>query len=158
MSASIVSSGTNWLLILRSYVPRLAFCSLLWEVFQLPLYSLWNEPNWRRILFNIGHCTVGDVMIGTAALAIARILTRAHECANWSSIPVALLTVLLAASYTLLSERMNLANGNWAYSAWMPILPWVEVGLAPLLQWIFVPIATLWWAGHKDRTKTHANS
>jgi hypothetical protein len=57
--------------------------------------------------------------------------------------------VILAIAYTLASERMNLAQGNWSYSAWMPVLPWIKVGLAPVLQWIVVPMIAWTWASRR---------
>jgi len=136
----------SWSFILRRYLPRLAFCSLVWEVVQLPLYTLWAEPRLAWIAFAVAHCTVGDTMIGTMALVFALTLNRAGERANWPRTRIGMWMVFLAVVYTLLSERRNLAQGNWVYSAWMPVLPWVEVGLAPVAQWIIVPLVAWWWA------------
>jgi hypothetical protein len=135
----------SWTFIVRRFLPRLTLCSLAWEIGQLPLYSLWEEPRLGSIVFALAHCTVGDAMIGTAALIIALILSGAGELAGWPKLKLGLLMALLAVAYTLLSERVNLSRGNWAYSEWMPVLPWVEVGLAPVLQWIVVPLVAWWW-------------
>lgn len=139
----------SWSFILRTYLPRLALCSLAWEIVQLPLYTLWSEPNLGWIAYAVAHCTVGDAMIGTAALVIALILSRANEPANWPKTRIVILMVFLAVAFTVLSERSNLARGNWAYSVWMPVLPWGEVGLAPVAQWIFVPLVAWWWANRQ---------
>lgn len=139
----------SWLFIFRRYLPRLAFCSLAWEAVQLPLYTLWAEPRLGWIAYAVAHCTVGDAMIGTVALVIALMLSRAGERADWPRTRIGMLMVFPAVAYTLLSERINLAQGNWAYSAWMPVLPWVEVGLAPLLQWLVVPLTAWWWANRQ---------
>lgn len=139
----------SWSFIGRRYLPRLAFCSLLWEVAQLPLYTLWAESSPTTIAYAVAHCTVGDAMIGTVALVLALTLSRAGEPANWPRPRIAGLMVFLAVAYTLLSERINLLQGNWAYSSWMPVLPWVEVGLAPLAQWGIVPLLAWWWANRQ---------
>ena len=144
----------SWSFILRSFLPRLTLCSLAWEIVQLPLYTLWAEPRLGAIAFAVAHCTVGDAMIGTAALVIALTLSGAGERARWRRTRIGMLMVFLAVAYTVLSERVNLAQGNWAYSAWMPVLPWVEVGLAPVMQWIIVPLVTWWWA---NRQRFHAH-
>ena len=138
-----------WLFILRRYLPRLALCSLAWEIVQLPLYTLWTEPSWGAIAFAVAHCTVGDVMIGTAVLLIALILNRAGEPDNWPKMRVGVLMVVFAVAYTVLSERINLSRGSWSYSSWMPVLPWITVGLAPVVQWIIVPLITWWWANRQ---------
>lgn len=139
------SHQESWLFILRRYLPRLAICSLAWEVVQTPLYTLWSEPRLGWILFAIAHCTVGDIMIGTVALLAALFLSRADEFANWRKNRIAMLMIFLAITYTLLSEHINLAQGSWAYSSWMPVLPWIDVGLAPVMQWIIVPLVAWRW-------------
>lgn len=141
----------SWSFVLRRYLPRLTLCSLVWEVAQLPLYTLWASPP-ERILFAVAHCTLGDVMIGTVALVIALMLNRAGRHANWPKARIVVLMIFLAVTYTLLSERSNLTQGNWAYSVWMPVLPWVEVGLAPVAQWIIVPLVTWWWANRRSHS------
>lgn len=143
------SHKASWYFILGKYLPRLAFCSLVWELVQLPLYTLWSEPHLGRISFAIAHCTLGDVMIGTAALLIALLLNRAGEFTGWPKGRIALLLVLLSVSYTIFSERLNLAQGNWSYASWMPMLPWIDVGMAPVIQWIIVPYFTWRWANNR---------
>lgn len=143
----------SWAFILRKYLPRLALCSLAWEIVQLPLYTLWADPRLGWIAYAVAHCTVGDAMIGTTALVLALVLVRAGEPVAWPRARLAIVTVVLALAYTVLSERINLARGSWAYSAWMPILPWIEVGLAPVAQWVIVPLVAWWWA---HRRPSHA--
>jgi hypothetical protein len=36
-------------------------------------------------------------------------------------------------------------TGLWAYDRAMPLLPVIGTGLAPILQWIFVPLLVLWY-------------
>lgn len=133
----------SWSLILRQYLPGLAVYSLIWEMAQLPLYTLWAEARPGQIAFAVVHCTVGDILIGMAALLLALILLRSGAPKDWPMRKVGMIAVLLAIFYTLPSERINIAMGNWSYSSWMPVLPFVEVGLSPLLQWIVVPLAAL---------------
>ena len=140
----------SWSFILCSYLPRLVVCSLAWEILQLPLYTLWTDSRPEQIAFAVAHCTAGDVMIGAAALVMALIIGRAGVSANWPRARIAWTMVALTLAYTLISERANLALGNWQYSVWMPVLPWLGVGLAPLLQWIVVPLVVWWWATRHD--------
>src|SRR5438046_7946598 len=63
-------------LILRRYLPWLAVLSLGWEIAQLPLYTLWNEAGPGYIAFAVAHCTIGDILIGTVALARSQGLMR----------------------------------------------------------------------------------
>jgi hypothetical protein len=52
--------------------------------------------------------------------------------------------VVLGMAYTALSEWLNgVLLGTWTYAPAMPLLPLVEIGLSPLLQWVLVPVTAL---------------
>lgn len=143
------ANSEAWSFILYRYLPRLTLCSLVWEIIQLPFYTLWAETRPESIVYAVAHCSVGDAMIGTVALFLALTLSGAGERANWPRTRIVILMIFSAVAYTVLSERINLVQGNWAYSIWMPVLPWLKVGLAPLLQWVFVPLVAWWWANRQ---------
>lgn len=136
-------------LIAFHYLPWLAGLNLAWEIAQLPLYTLWYQAPASRIAFAVVHCTAGDALIGASALALALVLTRAAEPARWRWAHVAILTAVLAATYTLFSEWLNAGPlSNWSYSEWMPVLTLggVAIGLSPLLQWVLLPPVALVFA------------
>lgn len=129
-------------LVLYRYIPWLAGLHLAWETAQVPLYTLWRDASAGYIAFSIVHCTIGDVIIGTSALILALVLTRAGTLTTWSWSRIAALTVLTGAGYTVFSEWINtVATQSWKYADAMPVLrvSGVELGLAPLLQWLLVP-------------------
>jgi hypothetical protein len=136
----------SWSVIMLRFLPRFTLVSLMWEVLQLPLYTLWSEPSRERIAFALVHCTLGDLLIGISSLLLALLMVRAGRPAQWSRRRIGLWFMLFGTSYTVLSERINLAQGQWAYSEWMPMVPWLAIGLAPLLQWLILPGAIWWWA------------
>ena len=139
------------------YVPLLGALNLLWEIAQLPLYTLWEEGAPSFIAYAVVHCTLGDVAIGTLALLVALIATRARAVDPWRWRQVALFLVIPAVGYTALSEWINtIARGSWAYSALMPIvnLGGFEIGLSPLAQWFVVPPVALWLAGLRRKNGT----
>ena len=61
-----------------------------------------------------------------------------------------LIAVALGWVYTAISEHVNTVRGAWRYSDLMPIVPGVNVGLSPLLQWLVVPCIGLWWAARRN--------
>ncbi len=127
-----------WRLIGLRYLPWLAGLSLAWELAQLPLYTLWSEGSPALIAFSVVHCTLGDVAIGTTALAVALILTRAPALAGWRWSRIAVVTALAGAGYTVFSEWQNVyQTGSWSYAPAMPLL--FGIGVAPLLQWFVIP-------------------
>ncbi|OGA72130.1 MAG: hypothetical protein A3G81_32565 [Betaproteobacteria bacterium RIFCSPLOWO2_12_FULL_65_14] len=116
--------------------------SLAWEIAQLPLYTLWTEATPAYIAFAVVHCTLGDVLIGAAALLLGLILARAGSFDTWPWRRIAVSAALLGAAYTVFSEWTNTAIlGSWAYAASMPRLDLggIEIGLSPLLQWLVLP-------------------
>lgn len=134
----------TWRFMLLVYFPVLGAFHLLWEIIQLPLYTLWNEESPAYIAYAIVHCTAGDLLIGGSALLAALITTRAKALRNWRWIRLGAATTAFGVVYTAYSEWMNaLVQSNWTYSEWMPVMPFVPIGLSPLLQWIVIPPAAL---------------
>ena len=142
-------SRAAWAFIALRFVPALAVLNTIWEIAQLPLYTLWEEGSLPSIAYAVLHCTLGDVAIGTLALVFALIATRARAVETWRWRQVALFLVIPAVGYTVFSEWMNtVARAGWEYSALMPVVrfPGLEIGLSPLLQWMVIPPLALWLA------------
>src|SRR3546814_17514577 len=70
--------------------------------------------------------------------------------ASWPQVDsrrIVAVAVVLGLSYALFSEWLNIEiRQRWAYRDIMPVVPLVDAGLAPVLQWIIVPLAAFWWA------------
>src|SRR6267143_5558398 len=136
-------------LILRRYLLWLAVLSLGWEIAQLPLYTLWKAATLASMAFAVAHCTVGDILIGSAALAAALVITQAPTLAGWHWRRIAFVSAMIATSYTAFSEWMNtFVLRSWEYSELMPrvSLGDIELGLSPLVQWLLIPPLALWLA------------
>jgi len=52
--------------------------------------------------------------------------------------------MLTGGAGAILVEIRHLAAGNWSYSDNMPLIPWVDVGLSPVLQFTLLPILVFW--------------
>ncbi|NDG49538.1 MAG: hypothetical protein EBY30_10970 [Rhodospirillales bacterium] len=114
--------------------------NLVWEVAQLPLYTLWAEGTPGEIAFAVLHCTGGDAMIAAAALAVAILLTRSRHWPSQGWGIVTLVATVIGLGYTLFSEWLNVElRQSWTYAAAMPRLPPWGTGLAPFLQWLLLP-------------------
>ena len=124
------------------YLPWLAGLNLVWEIAQLPLYTIWTDASAGFMAFAVAHCTLGDLLIGSAALLISLIAGGGGASERWRWRRIALGTALIGAGYTVFSEWMNLTVlQSWAYSEWMPVIEFagLRTGLSPLLQWLVVP-------------------
>lgn len=115
-----------------------ALLNLLWEVAQLPLYALWNDPDRGRIVRYVLHCLGGDVLIALSLYLLTAITVRQLFWPERQPWRAGALAVVLGVAFAAASEWYNVyVLGSWAYAAKMPLLG--GIGLAPLLQWVIVP-------------------
>jgi suppressor for copper-sensitivity B len=128
------------------YIAAIAAGNLLWEILQLPLYSLWRLSSAAYLAFAALHCWVGDMMIASVALGAAILVTgRSWPSRHYGR--TAALAVLFGVAYTVFSEWLNVTvRGSWTYAPVMPRVPPLGTGLSPLLQWLVVPAAAFIWA------------
>lgn len=121
---------------------------LIWEVAQLPLYTIWRTGTLREIAFAVFHCTIGDLMIAMLSLIVALICFGGPAWPRERFTAVMVATLVTGIGYTVYSEYLNTAvRKAWAYSELMPTLPPFGTGITPLLQWIVVPMlgfAAIW--------------
>lgn len=137
--------GLRWrerIIALTLYVIMSAIGHLLWEIVQLPLYSLWRTASRPELAFAVLHCTGGDVLIAVNVLLASVVLLRAWSWPRAQAIHVAALAVLLGIAYTAFSEWLNVyVRQSWSYDSAMPSLTILgyQIGASPLAQWLIVP-------------------
>lgn len=113
-----------------------------WEMLQAPLYS-----NMRTLSFAEGtvRClaaAVGDAALTLLAFGIVAAFARDRA---WMLKPRCLRIaayLALGLAFTVVLESMALRSGRWSYVSAMPRL--AGIGLAPLVQWLTIPVLTLW--------------
>jgi len=139
----IAGRSTLWLTALRWYLPFVVAANLVWEFAQLPLYTIWWKAPAGHIVFAALHCTGGDALIATMTLVLALLFMGGGWPEQRSAFRrVAVLTVAMGVGYTMFSEWLNVeVQEAWAYSEAMPMIPVVELGLSPVLQWLVIPLA-----------------
>jgi len=137
----------DWRGVLRRYLVMSIVGHLIWEILQLPLYTLWATGTFQKKLFAIVHCTIGDVLIVAAALLLSLGMFARSRGANAGVAAVWAASLALGLSYTIFSEWLNTGvRASWTYSDFMPLVPVIGTGLAPLLQWVVVPTLAMWIA------------
>ncbi len=140
----------RWLPTLRRYLIWVTTANLVWEFAHVPLYTIWDTGTAGKIAFAALHCTGGDILIALSSVMLALFLAGDSRWPTVHYGRVAILAVMIGFSYTLFSEWLNVEiRKTWAYRDAMPILPILEVGLSPILQWIIVPIAAFLWAARR---------
>lgn len=111
--------------------------NFLWEMAQMPLFK--NMPfNWETALF----CTLASIADCIMVLLLYVGFGLMYKNFMWFRQPRLLQVVLLVITGgvgAVLIEKKYLLLGNWVYSSCMPVVPVVDVGLSPLLQFMVLP-------------------
>lgn len=142
----------SWISAIRRYMAFVAVANLLWEFAHLPLYTLWLTATAEEMAFAAVHCTGGDVLIALASLMLALATVGSARWPAERQWYVLALSLLFGLGYTIFSEWLNIeVRQVWAYRDIMPVVPLIEAGLSPLLQWTVIPIAASFWALRSNR-------
>ena len=137
----------DWPQALRRYLGVSVVAHLIWEVLQLPLYTVWTTGTLAQQAFAVIHCTLGDAMIAGLSLLVALALFARATWPNTGVVRVFAVCLVIGVAYTVYSEWLNVSvRRSWAYSDLMPVVPVLGTGLAPLLQWLVVPTLAQWVA------------
>jgi hypothetical protein len=134
----------HWLFALRCYAASIIAANLIWEIAQLPLYTIWHDGTARDIVVAVLHCSAGDAIIALSALTIALTLLGDRDWPNENFVRVLVLATIIGALYTVFSEWLNVVDRkSWTYSDKMIRVPWIGTGLAPLAEWLILPPLSL---------------
>ncbi len=133
-------------LIVRRYLGAIALGNLVWEVLQLPLFTLWRTARGAYVAFAAFHCWLGDMLIASICLGLGVLVTpRGWPLRGYRR--TAAVSIVLGVGYTIFSEWLNAeVRESWSYASAMPRVPPLGTGLSPLLQWIVVPTLAFTWA------------
>lgn len=128
--------------------------NLGWEILHYPLYNISSAHAGGVPFGAILHCTAGDAIISAIIYLITSILLRSLRWPVTSPRRGVVVYVALSLAYTVFSEWKNTAVlGGWSYAPAMPVF--MGVGVSPLLQWIVVPIITVWLCSVKINVGNH---
>lgn len=146
-AAHLLPAAPSWLAVLRRYLALTAAAHLVWEFAHIPLYTIWLTGTAGEIGFAAVHCTGGDLLIAFSAIMLSLILFGSADWPRVGPRRVFIATVVIGLGYTIFSEWLNIVvREAWAYRDIMPVIPVIDAGLSPVLQWIIVPSAAYGWA------------
>ena len=131
----------EWPQALRRYLGVSIVANLVWELLQLPLYTVWATGTRKQQAFAVVHCTVGNAMIAGLSLLVALALFARTPWPSGNAARVYVASLAFGVAYTIYSEWLN-----WVYSDLLPVVPVIGTGLAPLMQWLLVPTLAQWIA------------
>ena len=112
--------------------------NLIWEMVQMPLYK-GSSYSIEQIAF----CTLASVadalMVLLLYFGVAFIFRSPLwiQHLKWQQIAI---VILIGGTGAVLAEMRHLSLGSWAYDNSMPLIPVVNVGIAPVLQFMILPL------------------
>lgn len=129
-----------------------------WEMWQVPLFRRMPAmPHWEAVRL----CTQaagGDAVIAVLCFWTVAMVVQSRHWIRAPQWPQVLGFVVAGLLITVAMERLAIATGRWAYDEAMPVMPVLEVGLAPLLQWLVLPPLTVWLVQRQLRCTGLSNS
>lgn len=109
---------------------------VVWENAQAPLYAGYRSFSLHFPMCFIG--TIGDVVITLLVLAFLRLLKKNDLQTAADFMALAMIGFIIA----VFIEQNALLIGKWNYALSMPLIPYLQVGLAPILQMtILLPLS-----------------
>ncbi len=140
MTSFLTADRSDWLATLRRFAVITLLGHLLWEMAHISLYTIWIEGTWSEITFAVLHCTGGDLLIAMTSLLLALFAFGARDWPRERTFPVLAAMIVFGVGYTIFSEWLNIVvREAWAYRDIMPVIPIIDAGLTPMLQWVVIP-------------------
>lgn len=126
-----------------------------WEFLQVPFFQgLAEAPHWNATI----TCAVASLADGLIVLIAFGTTSSIWRDRFWFMRPhVWQITsyVLVGLAITLVLEHLATKSAHpvwsWRYSELMPVVPGLQIGLAPLLQWVLIPPLVIWFSRRQLR-------
>ena len=112
--------------------------NLAWEMLQVPLYQ-GGTYNLEHFLFCVVVSVADVIMILLIYLGLALVYKSPLWVYNfkWQRI---IAVILIGALGAALAEIKHTSEGTWSYADSMPVIPIINVGLSPVLQFTVLPV------------------
>ena len=114
--------------------------NFIWELIQIPLYK-----NSSYDIVHIAFCALASladaIMVLLLYFGFAFVFRNQFwiQHLKWQRI---IIVILIGGIGAVLAEIRHLTLGNWAYAGSMPIIPIINVGISPVLQFMLLPLLT----------------
>jgi hypothetical protein len=135
-------------------IPELCVCFLafflnfFWEVVHTYFYTL-KDSTFDTMLSGWLHCTWGDVIITIGSFWFVSLTSWNRRWFLGLNKINFIGFIMVGVAYTFFSEWANIQIfKSWSYNESMPMIPWTEVGLSPVLQWVVIPSTVILLTRH----------
>jgi signal transduction histidine kinase len=109
-----------------------------WEIIQGPFYK-----DFTYSISHIAFCGLASIADAIMVLLIYFVLAIVYKDPLWIkhiNLQRTLILILIGGIGAILSEMRHLSLDNWSYASSMPVLPFVNAGLSPVLQFMLLPV------------------
>ena len=119
-----------------------------WEILQAPLYAGMADMPHAQVTRACLQATFGDMVIMLLAYGAVAVVARSRRwivaASGWQLAWFVAVGVVITAGIEWLATRAHWVQ-SWTYLPTMPLVPGTGLGLAPLLQWVLLPLLTVWF-------------
>jgi hypothetical protein len=119
-----------------------------WEILQAPWYAGMAGMPHAQVTQACLQATFGDMVIRLlaygAVAAVARSRRWIAAASGWQLALFMAIGVAITAGIEWLATHGHWVQ-SWQYLPAMPLVPGTGIGLAPLLQWVLLPLLTVWF-------------
>ncbi len=122
---------------------------IIWENVQAPLYGGYQSFFQHLPICLIG--AAGDVVITFLVLGVLLLGKKGAVQTVADFMALAVIGFIVA----VVIEHQALLIGMWHYSSAMPIIPWLNVGLTPIMQMTILLPLSFYLAGLLNKTARH---
>lgn len=122
--------------------------NFVWEILQVPLYVGMAEMPHALATKACLQATIGDAVIMLLAYGVVAFAVGSRLWIVVSKGWQLALFVVIGVSVTAAIEGLATRGywiGSWNYLPTMPLVPGTGIGLLPLLQWVVLPLLTVWF-------------
>ena len=112
--------------------------NLAWELIQIPLY--------KNSVYDIDHiafcalASLADVLMVLLLYFGFSVIFKDPFWMQDLKLKRLLLLVVIGGAGAVLFEMRHLSSGSWGYNDSMPLIPVVNVGISPVLQFMILPL------------------
>jgi hypothetical protein len=118
----------------------------VWELLQMPLFAGFENAYYYDIVLHCTQATFGDVVISLIAFWSASLMVKSRFWILPMDRVGLLVFLIVGLVITIVFEALATgALDRWDYADAMPVLPLLGTGLAPVAQWVLVPLLQLWF-------------
>lgn len=113
--------------------------NLLWENLHAFLYVEFRKSMQSPFL---SLCALADALITLFIYILVGLLLRDSGWVGTLNRRKIILALSVSVLSAVVLEKLPLSWSWWSYSSYMPVLPWVQIGLSPFLQISLLPLTT----------------